>query len=88
MYIELLTLHPKAVLGVAQKNFDDIVATLHKFRTSHMKQLVQRFILEQMAPEEKAGATGPAGTKLKVFLTKVRDDTPKAKVSVHKAHLQ
>lgn len=70
------------------QSFDDIVATLHKFRTSHMKQLVQRFILEQMAPEEKAGATGTAGTKLKVFLTKVRDDTPKAKVSVHKAHLQ
>jgi len=33
-------------------------------------------------------AAGTAGTKLKVFLTKVRDDTPKAKVSVHKARLQ
>ena len=63
------------------QSFDDIVSTLHQFRTSHMKQLVQRFILEQMAPEEKAGATGTAGTKLKVFLTKVWDDTPKVKFS-------
>lgn len=61
------------------QSFDDVATALEKFRNSHLRQLVQRFILEQMPREQRKYAIGTGGTEIKTFLTTLKNDTTRVK---------